>query len=397
MFFSLNWPSQSVPDPAHRCVGAWRRPGDTRPEVAKGGRVRASWSSWWVIVLTALGLGLGAAPVQAGSGKTAKSSSEAKPQARAKRSASKKAGPAAKSASADRQRSRSVKVSAPPSRAVSSRQSIGQLIGLHAVDDPLDLRSAVALVVDQRSGATLYAKNSLAVLPIASITKLMTAMVVLDAKLPLDETLQISDADIDTEKHTRSRLGPGTRLTRNEMLNLALMSSENRAAHALGRHYPGGLDAFVEAMNAKARALGMNDSSFVDPTGLSSRNVSNAVDLSRMVAAAFDYPLIREYSTATGLTVDAGRRNVGYRNTNRLVDNPDWDIRLQKTGYISEAGSCLVMHVDVEGRPMVMVLLDAIGRLSRFGDAQRIRHWLESEPKPAPLRTTEAIQASVGS
>jgi D-alanyl-D-alanine endopeptidase (penicillin-binding protein 7) len=386
-----------MPNLVHRRVGAWWRSDSRRPEVAKGGRVRANWSSWWVILLTALGLGLGAASqVQAGSGKTAKSSSETKPQARAKRSASKSA-PGAKAPRASANRQRSVKVSAPPSRAISSRQSIGQLIGLHSVDDPLDLHSAVALVVDQRSGATLYAKNSLAVLPIASITKLMTAMVVLDAKLPLDETLQISDADIDTEKHTRSRLRPGTRLTRNEMLNLALMSSENRAAHALGRHYPGGLDAFVEAMNAKARALGMNDSSFVDPTGLSSRNVSNAVDLSRMVAAAFDYPLIREYSTATGLTVDAGRRSVGYRNTNRLIDNPDWDIGLQKTGYISEAGSCLVMHVSVEGRPMVMVLLDAIGRLSRFGDAQRIRHWLESEPKPEPLRTTEAVQASVGS
>ena len=388
-----------MPDLVHRRVGACRRSGSRRPEVAKGGRVRANWSSWWVILLTALGLGLGAASqVQAGSGKTAKSSSEAKLQPRAKRSASKKPpGTKSSSASTARQGSRSVKVSAPPSRAVSSRQSIGQLIGLHAVDDPLDLRSAVALVVDQRSGATVYAKNSLAVLPIASITKLMTAMVVLDAQLPLDETLEISAADIDTEKHTRSRLRPGTKLTRTEMLNLALMSSENRAAHALGRHYPGGLDAFVEAMNAKARALGMNDSSFVDPTGLSSRNVSNAVDLSRMVAAAFDYPLIREYSTATGLTVDAGRRNVGYRNTNRLIDNPDWDIGLQKTGYISEAGSCLVMHVSVEGRPMVMVLLDAIGRLSRFGDAQRIRHWLESEPKPAPLRTTEATQAALGS
>ena len=343
----------------------------------------------------ALGLGLGTTQVQAESGKTAAKSSpeSAKPQARSKRSASKSA--PASTADAGRRSTRSVKVSA--QRSSGGHPSIAQAIGLHSVDDPLDLRSAVALVVDQRSGATLLAKNTQAVLPIASITKLMTAMVVLDANLPLDETLEVTDADIDTEKHTSSRLRPGTRLTRTEMLNLALMSSENRAAHALGRNYPGGLDAFVGAMNAKARALGMNDSSFVDPTGLSSRNVSNALDLSRMVAAAFDYPLIREYSTASALTVEAGRRSVGYRNTNRLVDKPDWDIALQKTGYISEAGSCLVMHMSVEGRPMVMVLLDAIGRFSRFGDALRIRQWLESERRPAPLRTTEATQASLGS
>ncbi len=361
--------------------------------------MRANGFSYWVILLMALGFGFGAAvPAQAESGTSAKSSpTAAKSQPRAKRSASKSAPRGKSSDTSAQSRSGTVKVSTSQRRAVSSRQSIGQVIGLHAVDDPLDLRSAVALVVDQRSGATLFAKNSLAVLPIASITKLMTAMVVLDAQLPLDETLEISDADIDTEKHTGSRLRPGTKLTRTEMLNLALMSSENRAAHALGRHYPGGLETFVEAMNAKARALGMNDSNFVDPTGLSSRNVSNAVDLSRMVAAAFEYPLIREYSTATSRTVSAGRRSVGYRNTNRLVDSPQWEIGLQKTGYISEAGSCLVMQMNVEGRPMVMVLLDAVGRLSRFGDANRIRQWLESDPKPAPLRTTEAAQSSFGS
>jgi D-alanyl-D-alanine endopeptidase (penicillin-binding protein 7) len=392
MFFSAKLLS-SVGGSAHRRGESLRRSNSRRPTVGKGGRVRANRLSWWVILLMALGLGLGTAQVQAESGKTAakSSSSGAKSQPRAKRSASKTS-----SANTARRSARSVKTSAPP-RVVGGRPSIAQAIGLHQVDDPLDLRSAVAMVVDQQSGATLFAKNTLAVLPIASITKLMTAMVVLDAKLPLDEVLEVTEADFDTEKHTSSRLRPGTRLTRTEMLNLALMSSENRAAHALGRHYPGGLEAFVEAMNAKARALGMNDSSFVDPTGLSSRNVSNAVDLSRMVAAAFDYPLIREYSTATGLTVAAGRRSVGYRNTNRLVDKPDWDIGLQKTGYISEAGSCLVMQVIVEGRPMVMVLLDAVGHLSRFGDAQRIRRWLEAEQRHAPLRTTEAAQASLGS
>jgi len=277
------------------------------------------------------------------------------------------------------------------------RPSVGQAIGLHQVDDPLDLRSSVALVVDQRSGATVFAKNAHAVLPIASITKLMTAMVVLDAQLPLDEQLEITEADIDTEKHTRSRLRTGTRLSRDELLHLALMASENRAAHALGRNYPGGIDAFIEAMNAKARAIGMDSTSFSDPTGLSSRNVSNALDLSRMVAAAFDYPLIREYSTAPELKVEAGRRVVGFRNTNRLIANPSWEIGLQKTGYISEAGSCLVMHMTVEDRPLVLVLLDAVGIRSRFGDAQRIRTWLEGEGRIVPLRTTDATQASFGS
>jgi D-alanyl-D-alanine endopeptidase (penicillin-binding protein 7) len=295
------------------------------------------------------------------------------------------------------QRVRMTKVSAAPRSVVPARPSIGQAIGLHAVDDPLDLRSSVALVVDQRSGETLYAKNELAVLPIASITKLMTAMVVLDAQLSLTEVLEISEADIDTEKHTRSRLRPGTRLTRSELLQLALMSSENRAAHALGRHYPGGLDAFVAQMNAKAREIGMRNSSFVEPTGLSSRNVSNARDLAVLVRAGFDYPLVRQYSTATELTVDTGPRQVSFRSTNRLVHSPDWSIGLQKTGYISEAGSCLVMQASVEGRDVLMVLLDATGVRSRFGDAQRLRSWIESEaPRRAPVRA-DAPQPSLGS
>jgi len=291
---------------------------------------------------------------------------------------------------------RMVKVSAPRSMAP-ARISMGQAIGLHAVDDPLDLRSAVAYVIDQRTGETLYAKNASAVLPIASITKLMTAVVVLDAQLPMSEVLEISDADIDTEKGTRSRLRPGTRLSRGELLQLALMSSENRAANALGRHYPGGLPAFVGAMNAKARALGMQDTTYVEPTGLSSRNVSNAQDLARLVRAALDYPLVRQYSTAPDLTVDTGYRMVSFRNTNRLISSPSWDIGLQKTGYISEAGSCLVMQSVIEGRPVVMVLLDAIGVRSRFGDAERLRHWLEAQPqRQVPVRTV-ASQSSLGS
>jgi len=297
---------------------------------------------------------------------------------------------------------RMVKVSAAPKWVAPQRASIGQASGLHSVDDPLDLRSSVALVVDQRSGETLFAKNSLAVLPIASITKLMTAMVVLDANLPMSEVLEVTDADIDLEKGSRSRLRPGTRLTRAEMLNLALMSSENRAAHALGRQYPGGLGAFVQAMNEKAKSLAMTDSSFVDPTGLSSRNVSNARDLSRMVRAAFEYPLIRQYSTATELTVDTGSRTLSFHSTNRLVDDPGWAIGLQKTGYISEAGRCLVMQASIEGRPLVLVLLDSQGRLSRFGDAQRLRNWLEKEndARRAPAQPSARAatrQASLGS
>jgi D-alanyl-D-alanine endopeptidase (penicillin-binding protein 7) len=272
-----------------------------------------------------------------------------------------------------------------------ARVSIGQAIGLRATDDPLDLRSSVALVVDQSTGETLFSKNAQAVLPIASITKLMTALVVIDSQAPLGETLSISTEDIDTEKGSGSRLPPGTRLSRGEMLQLALMSSENRAANALGRHHPGGLRAFVDAMNEKARQLGMTDTRYVEPTGLSSSNVSNARDLSRLVREALEYPLVRQFSTASALTVDTGYRMVSYRNTNRLISSPTWDIGLQKTGYISEAGSCLVMQVSIEGRPLVMVLLDAAGSSSRFGDAQRLRNWLEHEGgKSAPMRTVSA-------
>jgi D-alanyl-D-alanine endopeptidase (penicillin-binding protein 7) len=270
--------------------------------------------------------------------------------------------------------------------------------GLHAVDDPLDLNSAVALVADQTSGEVLFAKNPDAVLPIASITKVMTAMVVLDARLPLDETLEIGTEDIDTEKGSRSRLRPGIRLSRAEMLHLALMASENRAAHALGRHYPGGLEAFVAAMNAKARQIGMMSSRFNDPTGLSGRNVSTARDLARMLHAAYDYPLVREYSTSTELQVPGGgERPLVFRNTNRLIDQASWSIGLQKTGYISEAGRCLVMQVGLATRSVLMVLLDATGRQARYGDAQRLRNWLEAgaAPLPASRPAGNAVDAPV--
>jgi D-alanyl-D-alanine endopeptidase (penicillin-binding protein 7) len=261
-----------------------------------------------------------------------------------------------------------------------ARPSLGHAIGLHAVDDPLSLQSAVALALDPITGEVLFEKNAHAVLPIASISKLMTAMVVLDAQLPMSEMLDISQADVDTERNTRSRLGLGTRLSRGELMQLSLMSSENRAAHALGRHYPGGMERFVEQMNRKAREIGMSSSHFVEPTGLSSYNVSNARDLARLVHAASEYPLIREYSTASGLTVDTGVRTVSFRNTNRLVGDPGWDIGLQKTGYLSDAGNCVVMQTRIDGRAVVLVLLDARARWARVGDAQRIRTWLEKAP-----------------
>lgn len=250
--------------------------------------------------------------------------------------------------------------------------------------DEVFLRSAVALVQDAASGETLIAKNQGAVLPIASITKLMTAMVVLDANLNLEQRVAISDEDYDLVKGTRSRLRPGTVLTRDELLLLALMSSENRAAASLGRTYPGGLGAFVAAMNAKAQSLGMTSSKFVDPTGLSSANVSTAEDLARLVAAAHEYPLIRQYSTRESATVQSLGRQLGYRNTNGLVRSAQWDIGLSKTGYISEAGRCLVMRVHMSSREVIVVLLDSWGKLSRVGDANRIKKWLEAHAVKGP-------------
>jgi serine-type D-Ala-D-Ala endopeptidase (penicillin-binding protein 7) len=259
-----------------------------------------------------------------------------------------------------------------------ARPSFGQVFGLHAIDDPLDLKSSVALVIDQDTQQVLFSKNPQAVLPIASITKLMTALVVTEAALPLDEVLTISQDDVDTEKGSRSRLTVGTQLSRGEMLLLALMSSENRAAHALGRNYPGGMKAFVEAMNAKAQVLGMSGTRYVEPTGLSSANQSTANDLARLVNAAYSHQIIRQLSVSPEAQVDVGNRTVQFRSTNGLVRNPAWDIGLQKTGYISEAGRCLVMQAELAGRKLIMVLLDSAGRYSRIGDAERIRKWLDN-------------------
>src|SRR5690606_33367824 len=236
------------------------------------------------------------------------------------------------------------------------------------------LRAEVALVYDLESGARLFEKNSDELRPIASITKLMTALVVVESGQPMDEVLTITSDDIDRMRHSRSRLAVGTRLTRGEMLHLALMSSENRAANALGRHYPGGLPAFVRAMNDKARALGMRHTRFVEPTGLSSDNVATSHDLVKLLRATDKHPQIRLYATDDTEVFNVGRgRQLTYNNTNRLVRRKDWDIRVSKTGFINEAGQCLVMLTRIDERDLAIVLLNADGRAARLGDANRLR------------------------
>jgi D-alanyl-D-alanine endopeptidase (penicillin-binding protein 7) len=255
----------------------------------------------------------------------------------------------------------------------------GQAFKLQEGPEGLALRSNVAYVVDQNTSETLFDKNSRAIVPIASITKLMTAMVVLDSKASLAEQIEVTDEDRDYEKHTGSRLAVGSVLSREDMLHIALMASENRAAAALSRYYPGGRPAFIAAMNEKAKALGMTDTHFENPTGLTSRNVSTARDLVKMVNAAYQYPLIRRFSTDRSYTVDTGRgRELAYNSTNALIRSSSWDIGLQKTGFINEAGECLVMQATIEGRPLIMVLLDSAGKYSRFADAARLRTWLDN-------------------
>jgi len=241
------------------------------------------------------------------------------------------------------------------------------------------LHSHAALLIDMQNGEALYQKNATQIVPIASITKLMTAMVMLDARLPMNEEFFITDDDVDTLKGSRSRLAVGTQLTRQEALVLALMSSENRAAHALGRNYPGGIPAFVAAMNRKAQELGMANSRFLDPTGLNSGNVSTARDLAKMVTAASKYQQIREASTTSEAKFDVRGRMQEYRNTNPLVRSDGWDIGVTKTGFIREAGKCLVMQAKVNNRPMVFVLLDSEGSMTRVGDANRLKKWAEAQ------------------
>jgi serine-type D-Ala-D-Ala endopeptidase (penicillin-binding protein 7) len=278
-----------------------------------------------------------------------------------------------------------VRAAAPVIVAAPAVASIGHQIGLQRVDEGLELRSSVAFVIDQDTNEVLLNKNSRAVLPIASITKLMTALVVTEASLPMDELLTVTQEDLAATAGNRSRLAIGTALSRNEMLHLALMSSENRAAHVLGRSYPGGMGAFVAAMNHKARALGMHNTRYVEPTGLSVDNRSSAQDLSRLVRAAYKHPNIRDLSTSLEANVAVGEQHIPmqFRNTNGLVRNPDWDIGLQKTGYISAAGRCLVMQAQLAGRKLILVLLDSAGKYSRLGDAERIKNWLAAAPVAA--------------
>ncbi|SAL16493.1 D-alanyl-D-alanine endopeptidase [Caballeronia telluris] len=260
--------------------------------------------------------------------------------------------------------------------------TVGQAFGLHETPDTLALRSSVAYVIDQNTQEMLFDKNSRAVVPIASITKLMTAMVVLDSHAALNEDLQVTDEDRDYEKYTGSRLAVGSVLNREDMLHIALMASENRAAAALSRYYANGRPGFIAAMNAKAKSLGMMDTHFENSTGLTSQNVSSARDLVKMVNAAYQYPLIRKFSTDTSYDVFTGKRNIAYRSTNALIRDPSWDIGLQKTGFINEAGECLVMQATINGRPVVMVLLDSSGKYSRFADAGRLRAYLDTAGEP---------------
>jgi len=267
------------------------------------------------------------------------------------------------------------------------RPSFAAAMGLRGNQDDLNLKSSVALIVDRQTHEVLFEKNAHAALPIASITKLMTSLVVLEAQMPLDETIVIEQSDVNAYPgRTRSRVTQGAKMTREQAMLLSLMSSENRASQALGRNFPGGIPAFVDAMNAKAKLLGMSQSKFADPTGLSSENVSSPEDLTRLVEAAYQHKVIREFSTRPDYSIMIGKREQKFVNTNRLVRASDMDIGLQKTGYISAAGRCLVMQAKVVGRDVVMVFLDSVGTQSRFADAVRVREWLEANPNPESIR-----------
>ncbi|MGB9988585.1 serine hydrolase [Massilia sp. SM-13] len=267
--------------------------------------------------------------------------------------------------------------------AAAARPTMGDLAGLNLTRDPLDLKSNVALVVDQANSEVLFEKNANVALPIASITKMMTGLVVVEANQDMEEMLTVTDEDVDREKFSSSRLNVGDRLTRRNMLHIALMSSENRAASALGRNYPGGLPAFVQAMNAKAQELGMNDTHYVDSSGLSKMNVASARDLAKLAQAAYEHPILREFSTDPKAIIERNGRPVQFGTTNGLVSpKSGWEIGLQKTGFINEAGRCVMMQAVIEGRAVIMVLLDAKGTAARVGDAIRMKKWLTAL-KPA--------------
>jgi len=290
---------------------------------------------------------------------------------------------------------------APAVLAIPAARTAGDIAGLNKTGDPLSLASNVAFVMDQNSSEVLFEKNANVALPIASITKLMTGLVVVEANLDMNQVLTVSEADVDRHKFSSSRLPVGARMTRGNLLHIALMSSENRAASALGRNYPGGIDAFITAMNAKARELGMHDTRYVDPSGLSSQNVSSARDLAKLVAYAHQKPLLRQYSTDPNWVVEASGRPMRYNNTNYLVRLPDWNIGLQKTGFINEAGRCLVMQAMIQGRNVIMVFLDSKGKMSRTADAGRMRRWLEAltpdtvaMPAASPVSATDSRPSS---
>lgn len=248
------------------------------------------------------------------------------------------------------------------------------------MEDYLNVSASSAMIVDPKSNQVLYQKNAQTRRPIASISKLMSAMVVLDAKQNMNDVLTISEEDIDYLKNSSSRLTVGTQLTRREMLHIGLMASENRAIHALGRYYPGGMSAFLKAMNQKAKALGMQNTVFYDPTGLDPRNQATAQDLVQMVIAAHQYPLIRQYSTATsGSVFTASGRMENYRNSNALVRGGEWDIELQKTGYIREAGRCMVVYANIQKRPLIIVLMNSPSTTRRVSDAQNMRNWITNQ------------------
>jgi len=283
----------------------------------------------------------------------------------------------------------SATAAAAPAHRAHSKADVAQV----SRDSSPFVRSSGVVVLDPTTGETLFAKNADQQAPIASITKLMTAMVVLDAKLPLDEAIEITKDDVDHIKNTTSRLPVGSYFRRDDLLRLALMASENRAAAALGRNYPGGIDAFVAAMNEKAKSLALTQTHYVDSSGLSPENVSSPADLGKLVAAASQYELIREYTTTPAVTVQLpnSKRKLSFINTNGLVRHSDWKIGLSKTGYINEAGKCLVMQAMIANQPIVIVLLDSWGRLTRVADANRIRHWLEkNSSRLLAARTTAA-------
>ncbi len=286
--------------------------------------------------------------------------------------------PAAQAQSQPRQQPpvRQVAASAQPAASAPVLVSHAERMGLRRVHDPLNLSSSVAFVMDAETQEILVSKNDNIVLPIASITKLMTGILIADANLPMNEVITITNADVDRLKNSGSRLAVGTRLTRGQALHLAMMSSENRATHALARTFPGGVDHFVQLMNEKARSLGMTETRFADPTGLSPLNQSTARDVAILTAASYERPILRDLSTSTGYDLVVGGHSLPYRNSNRLVKHDAWDIALQKTGFIREAGRCVTMKFTLEGRPLIMVLLDSANANARLNDAERLRRWV---------------------